>query len=141
MKNFILLTVILLFVLVTEGCEPKSESGLDCNSIVLNKPFTARVGEEWCIPETGWKINFGSYIQDSRCNVVDIECVWEGMFVMATTIENGEIVQDTFVAVHNWQDTLYSGPYIIVLNKIKPEIRTTPETLDPSAYSFDMLVR
>ncbi len=60
---------------------------------------------------------------------------------MGTTIYNGEATQDTFFAVNNWQDTLLSGPYTIHLNLVKPEIRPTTEPLDPSAYSFEMVIK
>ena len=69
MKSYISLTVSLLFVLVSDSCDQRSDLGPNCNEIHLNKAFTARIGEEWCIPETGWKISFGPMIGDSRCNV------------------------------------------------------------------------
>ena len=141
MKSYISITVSLLFVLVTERCDQKSDSGLPCNEIHLNQAFTARVGEDWCIPETGWKINFGPVVEDSRCNVTGIECVWAGRFVLAAAINNGDVIQDTFYAVSNWQDTLYSGPYKIYLNTVKPEMRESMEPLDPSKYSFEMVVK
>ena len=141
MKSYISLTVSLLFVLVSDRCDQRSDLDPDCNEIHLNKAFTARIGEEWCIPETGWKITFGPVIGDSRCNVPGIECIWAGSFVMAASISNGEITQDTFEAVHGWQDTLYSGPYKIYLNKVIPEVRESLDPLDPSAYSFEMLIK
>jgi len=141
MKRYISLTFTLLVVLVVTSCEPKSETGLTCYEIELNKAFTAKIGEEWCIPGSDWKITFGPFIEDSRCNVPDIECFWAGRFVMGATIYNGEATQDTFFAVHNWQDTLLSVPYTIYLNLVKPEIRPTTDPLDPSSYSFEMEIK
>jgi len=141
MKSFLSITMGLLFVLVAEKCEPVSDAGLRCQEITLNKPFTAKIGEEWCVPQSGWSINFGPVIEDSRCNVVNVECIWAGQFVMATTISNGEINQDTFYAINNWQDTLYANPFTIYLNKVNPEVRATTEPLDPASYSFEMVVR
>jgi hypothetical protein len=141
MKSYISLTAILLGVLSLAGCENKSSSDLQCNEIKLNQPFTALIGEDWCIPATGWKINFGPVIEDSRCNVTDIECVWAGRFVLGATITKGETTQDTFYAVSNWQDTLYNGPYAIHLKTVKPEVRSSVEPLDPSKYSFEMVIR
>ena len=98
--------------------------------------------DEWCFEEADWKIRFGPFIEDSRCNVPDIVCVWAGRYVMAATIYNhGETVQDTFEAVYNWTDTIYQGPYQIILSKVYPEIRTSMEPLDPSNYSFDIIVK
>jgi hypothetical protein len=141
MKKYILLTSTLLLVLVVTSCEPKSETSLTCNQIELSKAFTAKIGEEWCIPGSNWKITFGPFIEDSRCNVPEIECIWAGRYVMGATIYNGETMQDTFFAVHNWQDTLLSGPYAIYLNLVKPEIRPTIDPLDPSVYSFEMVIK
>lgn len=142
MKNFISFTLLVLAGMMTsQGCDKNTGSPLNCEPITLNKPFTAKIGEEWCLEATGWSIKFGPAIEDSRCNVPPIECIWAGRFVLAATIDNGEITQDTFFAVNNWRDTLYNGSYTIILDKVNPEIRTTTEILNPSAYSFDMIVR
>lgn len=142
MKNYISLTVFMVStILSSPGCDPKSDANPPCNTITLNKPFTARIGEQWCIPSTDWKITFGPMIEDSRCNVPNIECIWAGRFVMATTIDNGETLQYNFEAVNNWQDTLQVEPYTIYLNLVKPEIRPSTEPLDPSAYSFDITIK
>ena len=142
MKNYISLTVLLLSALVSNpGCDPKTDANLNCNTITLNKPFTARIGEQWCIPSTDWKITFGPVVEDSRCNVPNIECIWAGRFVMGASIDNGESINQNFEAVNSWQDTLYSGPYAIYLTLVKPEVRPTMDPLDPSAYSFDITVK
>ena len=59
---------------------------------------------------------------------------------MGAIIDNGEAVNDTFFAVHNWTDTIYHQDYQIILAKVYPEERTSMEPLDPSSYSFDILV-
>ena len=142
MKNYISLTVLVVSaILSSPGCDPKSDANPPCNAIILGQSFTARIGEVWCIPSSDWKITFGPLIEDSRCNVPNIECVWAGRYVMGATIFNNESIQDTFEAVYNWQDTLHSGPYSIYLNLVKPEVRTSTEPLDPSAYSFDITVK
>lgn len=142
MKSYITLTVSLLFVLVTERCEPKPANGLMCNEAQLNKPFTARIGEEWCLTGTDWKIKLDGVVEDSRCNVPNIECVWAGRYVMAVTIDqDGSILQDTFFAVNNWQDTIYSGSYAIYLTLVKPEIRPTMDPIDADAYSLEMVIK
>ncbi len=136
-----LISVLLIAAFSSTGCEKKLNSNSSCNQITLNETFTAKIGEEWCLDAADWKITFGPLIEDSRCNVPGIQCIWAGRYVMAATINNGEIVQDTFVADTNWQDTLYQGAYKIILAKVYPEIRTTTEPLDPSKYSFDVIVK
>jgi len=141
MKKSLSFTLGLSFLLFSfSGCDKKSTSDF-CNQITLNKPFIARIDEQWCLDETNWKIRFGPFIEDSRCNVTGIECVWAGRYVMAATIDNSELVQDTFQAVYNWSDTLYQGVYSVILNKVFPEIRTSMEQLDPSLYSFEVIVK
>ncbi|MDQ3017791.1 MAG: hypothetical protein M3R25_13855 [Bacteroidota bacterium] len=142
MKNYKLLTSALLgSFLILMSCEKKITDNLSCNQIQLNKPFTAGIDDEFCLEGQDWKIKFGPFVEDSRCNVPTIQCVWAGRFVMGATItNNGEVLNDTFIAEHNWQDTLYNGPYKIILKTVKPEIRTSMEPLAPSAYSFEMLV-
>ena len=141
MKNYISLTVLLISALISlADCHPKATADLHCNTITLNKPFTARIGEQWCIPSSDWKITFGPMKEDSRCNVANVQCVWAGKYVMGATIDNGETIQQTFEAVTHWQDTIYSAPYTIYLNLVKPEVRPTTQPLDPSAYSFDIIV-
>jgi hypothetical protein len=142
MKNYMLLTLLLCVSFVTlPACNKKSDASPQCQNITLNKSFLAKIGEEWCIPANDWSIKFGPFVEDSRCNVVNVECVWAGRFVMDATINNGEPVPHTFEAVNNWSDTIYSGIYTIILQKVYPEIRVNTEPLDPSAYSFDVLVK
>jgi hypothetical protein len=142
MKNFLPYTLSLTLILFGfSGCDKKNGSDPSCNQIILNKPFTAKIAEQWCLDETNWKITFGPFVEDSRCNVPQIECVWAGRYVMAVTINNGETVQDTFEAVRNWSDTLYQGSYSIILNKVFPEVRNSMEPLDPAKYSFEVIVK
>ncbi len=142
MKNYISLTVLLVStILSSPGCDPKTDANPQCHEITLGKTFTARIGEVWCVPSTDWKIAFGPLVEDSRCNVPNVECIWAGRFVMGANIDNGEIITQNFEAVHNWQDTIYSGPYAIYLNLVKPEIRPTTDPIDPSNYSFDIIVK
>jgi hypothetical protein len=123
------------------SCDKKSEGNPLCNSITLNKPFTAKIGETYCLPNDSWQITFGPFLEDSRCNVPGLDCFWIGRYVMAATIESGEILRDTFYADDDWRDTLYHAPYSIVLNKVLPEIRDDMEPLDTSAYSFEIIVK
>ena len=130
---------IILMLLVFNGCDQKSS--LTCKEITLNQTFQAEIGEEWCVSAANWKVKFGPFIEDSRCNVPGIDCVWAGRYVMAATFTHGETVQDTFFAVNNWRDTLYQGGYEIILDKIYPETRTSMSALPPEDYRFDVLVK
>lgn len=113
-----------------------------CNEAQLNKPFTAKIGDEWCLVGTDWKIKLNDVVEDSRCNVPNVECIWAGRYVMSVTIDqDGGTVQDTFFAVNNWQDTIYSGNYAIYLNLVKPEIRPTTDPIDEDAYSLEMVIK
>lgn len=132
---------LLLTVLSLAGCDKKTNANPDCHAIVVNQTFNAKIGEKWCIEEADWSIQFGPFLEDSRCNVDSLICVWAGRYVMAATIDNGDPAQDTFYAEHNWTDTLYNGPYSIILSKVYPETRQTMEALDPSLYSFDIIVK
>lgn len=140
MKNHICLTLALLSALAIPSCEDKIANP-GCNEITPGVTFTARLGEVWCIPQTDWQMTFGSLIEDSRCNIENVDCIWAGRFVMSTIFDNGEATPDTFYAVNNWTDTLYHGPYAIFLNKVYPLEQSDPGPLDPSAYSFDMVVK
>ncbi len=139
MKNYNCLSILLLLPLMLLAACDKKTNAL-CNQISLDIPFTAKLDETWCLDN--WKIRFGPFLEDSRCNVPGIECIWAGRYVMGATIDNnGETVQDTFYAVGDWRDTLYSGPYQVILNKVFPETRPTTDQLDPSAYSFEIIVK
>ena len=131
--------LLLIPLMALTACDKKTTANLSCNQISLDIPFTAKIDETWCLDD--WKIRFGPFVEDSRCNVPGIECIWAGRYVMAATIDNGETVQDTFYAVRDWRDTLYSGPYKVILNKVFPETRPTTDPLDPSAYLFEMIVK
>ena len=136
------LIIMLFFSLVgLQICDKKAINHLSCNEFKLNKPFTAKIADQWCLEGAPLKITFGPMLEDSRCNVENIPCVWAGRYVLAATIDDGEMHRDTFYAVNNWTDTLYHGNYRIILAKVYPEMRTSMEPLDPQAYSFDILVK
>lgn len=128
--------------LLLSACDPKSESPENCTTIVPGQSFTARIGQSYCLPEANWQITFGPAIEDSRCNVQDIECVWAGRFVLEATIRYGDGSKtDTFDAISNWSDTLYNTPYTILLQKVYPEWRDSVGMLPDSAYTFKVLVK
>ena len=131
---------VFILVLFTNSCDEKTAKP-ECKDFTLNQTFTAKVNEQWCLEGADFKIRFGPFIEDSRCNVPNINCFWNGQYVMGATIDHGTSVQDTFYAVHNWTDTLYHNAYRIILAKVYPEIRTSMEPLDESAYSFDVIVK
>ena len=135
------LSLSLFLSLSLSSCDKKSEGSPQCESVTLNKPFIAKIGETYCLPEDHWKITFGPFMEDSRCNVPGIDCIWAGRFVMAALIETNETTRDTFYAQRDWRDTIQRGAYTIILNKVFPEIRETMEPLDTSAYSFEIIIK
>ncbi|MBK9984509.1 MAG: hypothetical protein IPP15_19445 [Saprospiraceae bacterium] len=142
MKYLFYISISLSFIFLNfSGCDKKDTTDPLCNQITLNKPFLAKIDEQWCLDQANWSIRFGPLVEDSRCNVPGIDCFWAGRFVMAATIINSDGEErDTFYAVRNWTDTLQQGIYNIYLNKIYPEMRPTMELLDPSKYSFDVII-
>ena len=141
MKKILSLTFpVLLSLMVLQSCDKKAGSDSACEVIMLHETFTARFGEKWCIPSSGWSLTLDPFIEDSRCNVPQIECVWQGRFVMGVTFQNGENALDTFDAQYGSQDTLFNIPYSVILLNVKPELRSSMEPLDPAAYSFDLVV-
>jgi hypothetical protein len=143
MEKFSCISSCLLgILLVVNGCGKSGEAPAGCdNQITLNQPFTARIGETWCLPDESWDITFGPYLEDSRCNVVNVDCVWAGRYVLATYIENDGAMRDTFFAVREWRDTLSAAGHTIILNKVYPEVRQSTDPLDASSYSFEIIVR
>lgn len=141
-RNLIaLLMTILGWTLMSCDKAPFGEN-LQCNQAQIDKSFTAGTGELWCLSGSDLKIQFTDVVEDSRCNVSDITCVWAGRYVMAATLlYGGESIQDTFYAQHGWRDTLYTGPYKIILEKVKPETRESMEPLEDEAYNFDVVIR
>lgn len=141
MKNHICLTILTISCLFLASCtKSKTETPFDCKEITLGETFIAKFGEEWCVPQTGWKMTFGPFIEDGRCNITDIVCVWEGQFVMGATFDDGTETVDTFYAITNWRDTLINGSHTIILNKIYPLIRDSFAPVDLEDYSFEMIV-
>ncbi len=136
------LPFLLISVITLSSCDKKNE-GLpgDCQSIVLHQPFTARIGETWCIPATGWSIRLDTITEDSRCNVLEYVCVWAGQLVMEATVNEQGHDQVTFVADHDWRDTLYTQDHTIILQKILPETRDSWEILPPQTYAFEIIVK
>ena len=132
---------ILLTAFIVPACLEKPSNTAGCNEFTSGEPFIAKIDETWCLQDTDWRISFGPLIEDSRCNVPGIECVWAGRYVMAATIKQGETLRDTFFAVNDWRDTIYSGGYQVILNKVFPETRPTTDPLPKSAYSFEVVVK
>lgn len=139
MKNSLLVSIVFITLLSSfSGCD--KSVGPNCNEMKLNETFNAQINQIWCLEGDDLSIRFGPVIEDSRCNVPNITCIWAGRFVMGATIDGG-IVRDTFVAETNWSDTLYHESYKIILLKVYPEIRTSMEPLDSTKYSFDIVVK
>jgi hypothetical protein len=142
MKNHIRLTILIMGALWLGSCsKSKTDGPVVCDEITLGQPFTATFGQAYCVPQTNWVMILGPFIEDSRCNIPEILCVWDGQYVMGVTFEGPAETIDTFFAVHNWKDTLVNGPHTIILNEIYPLTRTSFDPLDLNEYSFEMVVK
>ena len=148
MKIFAFILFLLGTSLFLTGCDKKSSDNLSCETVTLNKPFVAELGDLKCLlpsePNQTWTIKFGPMLEDSRCNEGN-DCIWAGRFVMETTILIGDaITVDTFdaraLSDEIWSDTLRHHGYEIILAKVNPGTRLQGP-VDPSEYTFDMLIR
>ncbi len=136
------LTILFLVALLTGACHDEIARGNSpCQNITLDKPFIAKFGETWCRPAENWEITFGPFLEDSRCNVPEYECFWQGRFVMGAQYNNGETVKDTFEVIYGSTDTLNAWPFRVIITDVYPEDRTSFEPLDTSAYSFRVVVK
>lgn len=142
MKYYTLLTIILLSGTFLASChdEKDTANGL-CQGITLGQPFIGRIDETWCLQGDSWEITFGPVLEDSRCNVPDVDCFWEGRYVMGALIDNGEVISDMFDVHLGATDTLYSGGYRVIITRVFPETRASFDPLDPSEYSFEVTVK
>lgn len=104
--------------------------------------FEAKVHETWCLADESVKLTVKSIVEDSRCNVKDIICVWAGRAVVELLIETKEAssYRDTFYAVENWQDTLSIGNYDLELAMIHPQERLD-FVVDTASYRFQMVLK
>ena len=128
-------------IAVSPACNERVDKEGVCENFELGEEFEARIHDTWCLENGNLAITFGSILDDSRCNIVDVECVWAGKFTMFVDIDlAGDITRDTFDAVHNWQDTIQAGAYNIALVKVLPEMRTMNNPVDTSEYTLRIIV-
>ena len=123
------------------SCKVITESALPCKEIIPGAVFEAKVHDTWCLSDESVKITIGPILEDSRCNIKGIECVWAGRTVLELEIETKEITsyRDTLFAVDNWQDTLTIGNYTLSLTQILPLERLDFD-IDTAAYTFQMIL-
>ncbi len=118
-----------------------TDNALPCKEITPGVAFEAKVHDTWCLPDESVKITIGTVIEDSRCNVKDIVCVWAGRIVLELLIETNEepFYRDTFYAVDNWQDEMMVGNYVLELKQVLPLERNDFVT-DTSEYAFQLIL-
>lgn len=129
-------------LLFSNGCKETTEHVLPCMEITEGTPFEAKVHDTWCLPDESVKITFGPILDDSRCNIPNIECVWAGQTLLELRIETTEIPNtylDTLFAVNNWQDTISIGNYNLQLNRVFPLERSGFD-VDTANYRFQMIL-
>jgi hypothetical protein len=135
-----LLFAISVMSILFSSCR-NTDSALPCNEITPDVAFETKVHETWCLPDESLKITIGTIVEDSRCNVKDIICVWAGRTVLELLIETKEVpfYRDTFYAVDNWQDAMTIGNYTLELTQVLPLERTDFVT-DTAEYSFQLVL-
>jgi hypothetical protein len=134
--------ILIVTILLIYACRDRAGTALPCKEITPGVLFEAKVHETWCLPDESVKLSINSIVEDSRCNVKDIVCVWAGRAVLELLIETKEIpsYRDTFYAVENWQDTLSIGNYDLELALIHPQERLDT-SVDTAAYRFQMILK
>lgn len=130
--------IFFLVLLVAPGCDKENRSPA-CLEFSENEPFTARIGETWCVDDGQLSFTFGPLLEDSRCNVPEYVCIWEGRVVLEVTIRSQQTVVDSFVTWVDWRDTLHGPGYSLILDKVRPETRPDFTWADTSAYRLDLL--
>jgi len=139
MRLFYVISIVL--PLCVSACREKTEVASGCMEITPGVAFDAKVHETWCLPDESVKITVGHILDDSRCNVLGIDCVWAGKTDLELQIETKEIpfYRDTLSALYNLKDTISIGSYSLELVKVFPEMRTTFD-VDTTNYSFRMIL-
>ena len=137
---------LIIFSILSAGlafsCKELVNGATPCNEITLGATFEAKVHDTWCLPDEKVMITIGPILEESRCNVTGIDCVWAGRTVLELIIDTKETPEyrDTLVAERNWQDTITIGGYSLELNKIIPEQRATL-AVDTAKYRFQMILK
>lgn len=139
----ILLRLTIIFslpLLMFQSCDDKLPFPANCMTFQAGVPFEAAIQETWCDESGDFALTLGPILEDSRCNVPGIKCVWAGRFVLAATFQHAGISRDTFYAVEAWRDTIVVDNREIILDKIFPETRTDMGIVDTSAYRFRLII-
>ncbi len=131
----------LAVILILAACKETSDVS-PCNEITPGVTFNANIHDTWCLSNENLKITFNAILEDSRCNVLGVFCVWAGRSVIEFQIDpaDGTPYKDTLTTDENWQGTLLVPGHSLTLLHISPEIR--PDfNVDTSAYLFNMLLQ
>ena len=138
--RFLLLVVISSLALIS--CRDLTGRALPCQEITPDVEFVVKVHDTWCLPDESLKVTFNTILEDGRCNVKDIICVWAGQAVIELLVETYETGQymDTLTAVDNWQGSIDIGSYTLALTQILPIERTEWE-VDTTSYRFRMVLK
>lgn len=135
-----LVTVLLVSCKQDENAKPDPD-GLQCETYPVNVRFNAHVNDVICIENEDIVLGFGRILEDSRCNVPHIDCVWEGRFVMALDVEIGSnVIKDTIRANYQGLDTITYQDFKIEILKVKPEVRPSLEFSDTTAYELEVML-
>jgi hypothetical protein len=138
MNRSILIPALLLLAF---GCKESTNQVMPCQEITLGATFDANISETWCLKDESLKVTFSSVVEDGRCNVVGIECIWPGRFVMEMLIEEqgSQPYRDTLATDETWKGSIAISNYTLSLLKVDPAIRTTFD-VDTADYQFQMVL-
>lgn len=131
-----------VFAVVAGMLACKDSGGpMPCKEITEGAIFEARIHETWCLPDESLKITFQSIVEDGRCNVKGIECVWAGRAVLEFLIEEegAQSYRDTLYTNDTWKGELELEKYTLSLLQIKP-LERQDFVVDTAAYRFNMVL-
>jgi len=135
------LLFILLTITLSLACKDGADKVVPCQEITQGAPFDAAIHDQWCLPDESLKITFRSIVEDGRCNVAGINCIWPGRFVMDLLIEEegSQPYVDTLATDETWKGDLALTNYTLSLLLVQPEQRSSFE-IDTAKYQFQMVL-
>lgn len=130
----------LLYIVVFSACD-KTRTALPCQHITPGTLFEARVHDTWCLPDGSVRITFNTIVEDSRCNVTDLACIWQGRTVLELIVTTSEAAKytDTLTTDESWQGEIAIGSYTLSLTQVLPLMRDTT-AVDTASYRFRMML-
>jgi hypothetical protein len=133
------LILILSYLFTAIACEKQVPA--PCQEITPGAVFKARIHDTWCLPDESLKITFTSVVEDGRCNITGIDCIWPGYAALGLRIETdaGEMWLDTLKTDQTWQGSTEVAGNTLSLLLIEPLVRSD-FAVDTASYRFEMVL-